>query len=94
MPGCENGGQFFARAIQRKNREKRAEAGSDDGRIGRNLHEELLQEVLGKQVLQVLVNAFVLVRRTRLAHAENRQSEVLHLDARLHGRAFRVVAAY
>lgn len=55
-------------------------------------HEELLQEVLGKQVLQVVVDALALVGRARLAHAENRQAEVLHFDARLRGAAG-VVAA-
>jgi len=56
-------------------------------------HEELLEEVLGKQVLQIVVHAFVFVRRTGLAHAEDRQAEMLHLDARLDGRPPRIVAA-
>lgn len=52
---------------------------------GRGSHEELLEEVLGKQVLQIVVHALVLVRWAGLAHAEDRQAEVLHLDARLGG---------
>ncbi|KAH0955641.1 hypothetical protein HN011_000884 [Eciton burchellii] len=56
-------------------------------------HEELLEEVLGKQILQIIVHALVLVRRTGLAHAEDRQTEMLHLDARLDCRPPRVVAA-
>lgn len=55
-------------------------------------YEELLQEVLGKQVLQIIVHPVVLVRWAGLADAEYGQAEVLHLDARL-GRASRVVAA-
>ena len=55
-------------------------------------YEELLQEVLGKQVLQIIVHPVVLVRWAGLADAEYRQAEVLHLDARLR-RASRVVAA-
>ncbi|KAK1133540.1 hypothetical protein K0M31_011344 [Melipona bicolor] len=55
-------------------------------------YEELLQEVLGKQVLQIIVHPVVLVRWAGFADAEYRQAEVLHLDARLR-RASRVVAA-
>lgn len=66
-------------------------AGSEDRPGGS--HEELLEEVLGKQILQVVVDALALVRRARLAHAQDRQAEVLDLDARLRGRPPRVLAA-
>lgn len=56
-------------------------------------HEEFLEEVLGKQVLQIVVDALVLVWRTGLAHAQDGQAEMLHLDARLGGRPPGVVAA-
>lgn len=66
-----------------------------DRGIGQSMgsHEELLEEVLGKQILQVVVDALVLVRRTRLAHTKNWQAEVLDLDARLCSCSLCVLAA-
>lgn len=45
-------------------------------------YEEFLQEILGKHALQIFVDPTVLVRRTGLAHAQNRQSEVFHVYTR------------
>lgn len=36
------------------------------------LHEEFLEEVLGKQILQIVIDAFALVWWTWLTHAEDR----------------------
>ena len=44
-------------------------------------HEEFLQEVLGKQVLQIIVDAVLFVRWTRLANAKYGETKMLILDA-------------
>ena len=66
----------------------------DERRDRSGSHEELLEEVLGKQVLQVVIDAFALVRRARLAYTQNRQTEVLDLDTRLRSCPSRVLAAF
>lgn len=71
----------------------RGRSGGGLGEIRGRSYEELLEEVLGKQVLQIIVDAVVLVRRAGLAHAQYRKAEVLNLDARFGRRSFRRVVA-
>lgn len=71
---------------------ERERRGQEGGRAVGS-YEELLEEVLGKQVLQIIVDAVVLVRRAGLAHAQYGQAKVLDLDARFGRSLRRVVAA-
>lgn len=81
---------FFRGTLDtRRERERR---GQEGGRAVGS-YEELLEEVLGKQVLQIIVDAVVLVRRAGLAHAQYGQAKVLDLDARFGRSLRRVVAA-
>lgn len=84
---------IFPRNVGHTERERERKRLEKEGGRAVGSYEELLEEVLGKQILQIIVDAVVLVRRAGLAHAQYGQAKVLNLDARLGRTPRRVVAA-